>query len=141
MVNFLLLNPPAPCHQAPEVFRHEQYSLKVDVYSYAMIVFQLFENAAPFAGMDPIQAARDAAMMGARPNFPPRNKLDAVEQVGCINAPDALLMNQEMRDGLIGVRSDSEPDSLDCLTHTTFPGTPEPRCSMLGWYPGEAAQL
>ena len=67
------------------MFRHEQYSLKVDVYSYAMIVFQLFENSAPFSGMDPIQAARDAAMMGARPNFPPRNKLDAVEQVSHIH--------------------------------------------------------
>lgn len=30
-------------YMAPEVFRHEPYNLKVDVYSFAMIVFQLFE--------------------------------------------------------------------------------------------------
>ena len=68
-------------YMAPEVFRHEQYNLKVDVYSYAMIVFQLFECTVPFAGMDPVQAARDAAVLGSRPGFPPRNKLDNVEKV------------------------------------------------------------
>ncbi len=28
-------------YMAPEVFRHEPYNLKVDVYSFAMIIFQL----------------------------------------------------------------------------------------------------
>ncbi len=28
---------------APEVFRHEPYNSRVDVYSYSMIVYQLFE--------------------------------------------------------------------------------------------------
>ncbi len=28
-------------YMAPEVFRHEPYNLKVDVYSFAMIVFQV----------------------------------------------------------------------------------------------------
>ena len=46
-----------------------------------MIVFQLFECSAPFSGMDPVQAARDAAVLGSRPAFPPRNKLDSVELV------------------------------------------------------------
>lgn len=134
---------------APEVFRHEPYNLKVDVYSFAMIVFQvgwgapavcpevflfagmhvrsvmtlqgcacvpgvctcqmlsvhevalhlantahslepptppcacpqLFECAVPFAGVDPVEAARNAAMLGVRPGFPPRNKLSSIEQV------------------------------------------------------------
>jgi serine/threonine protein kinase len=66
---------------APEVFRHEPYNLKVDVYSFAMIVFQLFETCVPFAGIDPVEAARSAAMLGARPTFPPRNKMHPVQQV------------------------------------------------------------
>jgi hypothetical protein len=45
-------------HPHPQVFRHEPYNLKVDVYSFAMIVFQLFECTVPFAGMDPVEAAR-----------------------------------------------------------------------------------
>lgn len=28
---------------APEVFRHEPYNSRVDVYSFSMIVYQLFE--------------------------------------------------------------------------------------------------
>jgi len=67
-------------YMAPEVFRHEPYNLKVDVYSFAMIVFQLFECSIPFAGVDPVEAARNAAMLHVRPSFPPRNKLTPVEQ-------------------------------------------------------------
>jgi serine/threonine protein kinase len=62
-------------YMAPEVFRHEPYSLRVDVYSFAMIAFQLFECSVPFHGHDPVDAARQAAMLGARPGFPPRRSL------------------------------------------------------------------
>lgn len=55
--------------------RHEPYNLKVDVYSFAMIIFQLFETTIPFHGHDPVDAARQAAMLGARPGFPPRRTL------------------------------------------------------------------
>lgn len=37
-------------YMAPEVFRHEPYNQNVDVYSFAMIIFQLFETSVPFAG-------------------------------------------------------------------------------------------
>ncbi len=47
-----------------------------------MIIFQLFETTQPFAGHDPVEAARNAAMLGARPGFPPRSKLTDTEQVG-----------------------------------------------------------
>lgn len=30
-------------YMAPEVFRHEPYNSRVDVYSFSMIVYQLFE--------------------------------------------------------------------------------------------------
>jgi serine/threonine protein kinase len=35
-------------YMAPEVFRHEPYNTKVDVYSYAMILYYLFEGVPPF---------------------------------------------------------------------------------------------
>lgn len=95
---------------APEVFRHEPYNSRVDVYSFSMIVYQLFEVRCgrccgwhcpqlllvvlaravcfsslppaclpalpcspqfqpPFAGMDPVEAARQAALYERRPEF------------------------------------------------------------------------
>ena len=54
--------------QAPEVFNHEPYNSLVDVYSFSMIMYQLFEQCAPFAGMDPVEAARLAAR-GQRPQL------------------------------------------------------------------------
>ena len=54
--------------QAPEVFNHEPYNSLVDVYSFSMIIYQLFEQCAPFAGMDPVEAARLAAR-GQRPQL------------------------------------------------------------------------
>ena len=58
---------------APEVFRHEPYNFKVDVYSFSMIAFQLLEHCPPFAGMDPVEAAKQAALHDRRPAF---NKLN-----------------------------------------------------------------
>ena len=54
---------------APEVFRHEPYNSRVDVYSFSMIVYQLFEFTPPFGGADPVEAARAAAMYERRPEF------------------------------------------------------------------------
>lgn len=56
-------------YMAPEVFRHEPYNSSVDVYSYSMIMYQLFETQPPFSGMDPIGAAKNAAMYDLRPQF------------------------------------------------------------------------
>mmetsp|Transcript_8534 Transcript_8534/g.29087 ORF Transcript_8534/g.29087 Transcript_8534/m.29087 type:complete len:555 (-) Transcript_8534:401-2065(-) len=53
-------------YMAPEVFRHESYSLKVDQYAYAMILYQAFEGHRPFLGLGPVDAAR-AASTGRRP--------------------------------------------------------------------------
>lgn len=60
-------------YMAPEVFRHEPYNFKVDVYSFSMIAYQLFEHMPPFAGMDPVAAAKAAALKDSRPAF---NKLN-----------------------------------------------------------------
>ena len=54
---------------APEVFRHEPYNNKVDVYSFSMILYQLFEHMPPFSGTDPVEAARQAALFDKRPQF------------------------------------------------------------------------
>ncbi|GIL70021.1 hypothetical protein Vretimale_3301 [Volvox reticuliferus] len=65
-------------YMAPEVFRHEPYNNKVDVYSFAMICFQLFEGLPPYWNMDPIEAARAAALKGLRPQWGPTNRREQV---------------------------------------------------------------
>jgi len=56
-------------YMAPEVYRHEDYNHKVDVYAYGMILFQLLEGRPPFTLLAPKQAAVAACMKGMRPQF------------------------------------------------------------------------
>lgn len=52
---------------APEIIRHEPYNEKVDVYSYGIVLWELFSCEIPFAGMTPIQAAFAVADKHLRP--------------------------------------------------------------------------
>eukprot|EP00516_Mucochytrium_quahogii_P001350 CAMPEP_0203761766 /NCGR_PEP_ID=MMETSP0098-20131031/14788_1 /ASSEMBLY_ACC=CAM_ASM_000208 /TAXON_ID=96639 /ORGANISM=" , Strain NY0313808BC1" /LENGTH=542 /DNA_ID=CAMNT_0050655899 /DNA_START=421 /DNA_END=2049 /DNA_ORIENTATION=- len=55
---------------APEVFKHEQYNEKVDVYSFALIVYWMQVGVRPFVHYtDPVAAVRAAALEGVRPTF------------------------------------------------------------------------
>ena len=55
---------------APEIIRHEPYSTKADVYSFAVCLWQLVTRCPqPFSDMNPIQAAY-AVAKGERPHIP-----------------------------------------------------------------------
>jgi len=56
-------------YMAPEVFRHEFYGPAVDVYAAAMIYYQLFSFKQPFAGLNPVEACRTAALENLRPKL------------------------------------------------------------------------
>lgn len=55
---------------APEVFRHEEYTQNVDVYSYAMIFYYLLRSTPPWAGLSGLDAVTKAAVDGERPLIP-----------------------------------------------------------------------
>eukprot|EP00804_Cyclotella_cryptica_P007691 CCRYP_001327-RA/>CCRYP_001327-RA protein AED:0.06 eAED:0.06 QI:473/1/1/1/0.6/0.33/6/1300/759 len=55
---------------APEVFRHEEYTESVDVYSYAMIFYYMLRSVAPWPGLSGVDAATKAAVDGERPLIP-----------------------------------------------------------------------
>ena len=55
---------------APEVFRHEEYSETVDVYSYAMIFYYMLRSIPPWSGLSGVDAATKAAVDGDRPIIP-----------------------------------------------------------------------
>jgi len=55
---------------APEVFRHEEYTQTVDVYSYAMIFYYLLRSTPPWSGLSGLDAVTKAAVDGERPLIP-----------------------------------------------------------------------
>lgn len=55
---------------APEVFRHEAYGRPVDVYSFAMILFNMLDGQAPWPDLDGMRAVTLAALENARPAVP-----------------------------------------------------------------------
>ncbi|EED90828.1 predicted protein, partial [Thalassiosira pseudonana CCMP1335] len=55
---------------APEVFRHEEYTETVDVYSYAMIFYYMLRGIPPWSGLSGVDAATKAAVDGDRPFIP-----------------------------------------------------------------------
>jgi len=55
---------------APEIVRHEHYSEKADVYSFAITLWQLLTRENPFAPYSSIEAAGKVAIERVRPPFP-----------------------------------------------------------------------
>ncbi|RLN52158.1 hypothetical protein BBP00_00009705 [Phytophthora kernoviae] len=55
---------------APEVIRHEPYSSKADVYSYAVVLWELLAKDIPFKGQTPMQTAMAVAEQHMRPGLP-----------------------------------------------------------------------
>ncbi len=54
----------------PEVIRHEKYSFQADVYSFALVLWQLITHEEPFQGRSQIEAAGLVALEHSRPPLP-----------------------------------------------------------------------
>jgi len=55
---------------APEVINHEHYSRPADVFSFAMLLFELLSHEMPFADLPPVLAASATALERRRPRLP-----------------------------------------------------------------------
>ena len=55
---------------APEVIRHDPYDTKADVFSFAVVMWQLLTREEPFADCSAIEAAGKVALEHARPPIP-----------------------------------------------------------------------
>ncbi|XP_072093396.1 serine/threonine-protein kinase VIK isoform X2 [Arachis hypogaea] len=53
-------------YMAPEVFKHRRYDKKVDVFSFAMILYEMLEGEPPFTNLEPYEGAKHVAE-GHRP--------------------------------------------------------------------------
>jgi serine/threonine protein kinase len=54
-------------YMAPEVFRHEEYTETVDIYSFAMIFYYLILGRAPWEALSGLDAVTKAAVLADRP--------------------------------------------------------------------------
>jgi hypothetical protein len=55
---------------APEVFKGDKYTEQADVFSFAMVIFELVTGQEPHKGMDPLKFVNMVAHEGYRPNIP-----------------------------------------------------------------------
>ena len=55
---------------APEVIRHEQYDERCDVYSFAILSWEMITYRIPFDQLMPVEAAFAVAKEGSRPSIP-----------------------------------------------------------------------
>ena len=55
---------------APEVIRHEPYQYSADIYSYAVLFWEMITRQVPFEPLGQIEAAGSVAIEGNRPPFP-----------------------------------------------------------------------
>eukprot|EP00727_Mastigamoeba_balamuthi_P014856 m51a1_g9997 putative map3k delta-1 protein isoform 1 (195) ;mRNA; f:59918-60793 len=72
-----------PIWMAPEVFRNEPYTEKVDVYSFALVVAEVFTHQTPFLEMKYDQLKEAVGLKGIRPQLPetvPAAVRDLVQQ-------------------------------------------------------------
>jgi serine/threonine protein kinase len=53
---------------APEVMRHQKYSESADIYSFAVVINEMFCEEPPYRYLLPVQAAIAVAKKGARPS-------------------------------------------------------------------------
>ena len=79
-------------YMAPEVFEHSPYDKSVDVFSFAMMLYEMFEGVAPFDDKEAYEAATLVARDGARPDmkvttYPPRMK-DLIKRCWSSYTPD-----------------------------------------------------
>ncbi|KAL6758610.1 hypothetical protein V8C86DRAFT_2592545 [Haematococcus lacustris] len=55
---------------APEVLSHQHYSIRADVFSFAVVMWECLTRKLPYAGLAPFQAATAVVYQGLRPDIP-----------------------------------------------------------------------
>lgn len=60
-----------PAYAAPEVLRNSAYSVSADVYSFAMVLWELITRQSLYPGIPPFQIIFTVGTQGLRPTLPP----------------------------------------------------------------------
>ncbi|KAJ0987443.1 hypothetical protein J5N97_005799 [Dioscorea zingiberensis] len=67
-------------YMAPEVFKHRRYDKKVDVFSFAMILYEMLEGDPPLSNYEPYEAAKYISD-GHRPTFRAKGYLPELKEL------------------------------------------------------------
>ncbi|KAK4779700.1 hypothetical protein SAY87_015806 [Trapa incisa] len=67
-------------YMAPEVFKHRRYDKKVDVFSFAMILYEMLEGEPPLSSYEPYEAAKCIAE-GHRPTCQAKGYLPELREL------------------------------------------------------------
>ncbi|KAK1287282.1 Serine/threonine-protein kinase HT1 [Acorus calamus] len=79
---------------APEVYKNEIFDRSVDVFSFGLILYELFEGYPAFHPMAPEDAAQQTCLQGMRPSFKLKSKScppELKELVGECWDPEAVV--------------------------------------------------
>ena len=76
---------------AGEIFRREPYNAKADVYSLAMVMYEMLSGRGPFAEMDAREAVLRAARDGLRPQWPPAPEGLSAAEFSVLRGTQALV--------------------------------------------------
>jgi serine/threonine protein kinase len=97
---------------APEVIRHEAYSSRADVYSFAIMVWQFLTHEEPFLDECAAEAARLVAMEQERPPMPPGTPKAIVDliQVNWSNQPSERWQFEKVGESLKAIQSSMAAD-------------------------------
>jgi serine/threonine protein kinase len=96
-------------HMAPEVLEMKPYRASADVYSFAMVLYQMIAGKAPFQGFDtPVQVAWQVIREGLRPEVPERcpPKLADIMTRSWGSDPDARPTFRELIEELQALRDE-----------------------------------
>mmetsp|Transcript_26920 Transcript_26920/g.59157 ORF Transcript_26920/g.59157 Transcript_26920/m.59157 type:complete len:447 (-) Transcript_26920:619-1959(-) len=112
---------------APEVLRHERYDKSCDVYSYAIVCWEMLTYQVPFADLGPVQAAFSMALRNERPDLPdychPKMK-HLIQQCWSANSEDRPSFTQLLK--LLGSIGDAADTASPSASATRTPTAPTP---------------
>ena len=93
-----------PAYMAPELLRSRPFSKKVDVYAFAIILWEIFQREVPWTGYAPMEV-RSMVLEGARPDVPridcpymARGLMTRCWDQDPANRPDFREVEREMRE-------------------------------------------
>ena len=117
------------CYMPPEIFSNEPYNFKVDVYSFAMVMYELFEGKVPFEDELQVWSFQELGEMvckGVRPYMQrtPTHIKKLISQMWDTNS-------EKRPDFRTVVEALSHIKSQDCSSEQTTPTAKASRCCVI----------
>jgi len=106
-----------PVFSAPEVLNHQKYTFSADVYSFGMVLFEMWVRQPPFHDLPPYQVIVSIVQKGAKPEIPaskdvPLSVIDLMNECLSYNPKDRPTIQQVIK---------SLTETVFPIPHTPYP--------------------